>query len=531
MSQVTLGWQVRPQSAAPDEREGTLSFTSIGAEPGPDLPGMRYIRLIGSGGFADVYQYESERTRGQQLAVKLLKNFGLDEAKLRQFTKEAEVMVYLQHPCIVSVLWTDTAPDGRPYIVMRYYPSRDLAVRASKGPMKVEEALKLGIRLAGAVETAHRAEIIHRDIKPSNVLMSSEGWPALTDFGIAGRFNVAEDASSIAVSVAWSPPEVLEERSDGSAVADVYSLAATIWNLLAGRAPFEIPGESNEPRDMLPRILHSKPLPIERDDIPKSLDRFLRQALEKDPLNRPQSASKFAGYLQLVESELHLPPTEVIILDPPIEIESRTHEHPTSSGELTRRRDGVGTMVSAQDDTAGQTIRKPITLVPHAQNSTATVKRDPKIEKVREHVGPAANTPRRRWSVTLLSILGAAAITIALVVVLAIMHNSKRHSAKSTGSTTTADNDTSNVLPATGTAAADPQPISSKVQGTTVVFTWAAVPGVLHYEWTLLPGNDSQLTTTPRAVVPRASTGPTCILVHSVTPGAPDTPGTRSCAN
>ena len=87
------------------------------------------------------------------------------------------------------------------------------------------------------------------------------------------------------------------------------------------------------------------------------------------------------------------------------------------------------------------------------------------------------------------------------------------------------------MLPATAAAAPDPDPVTWSVEGDSVSFTWAAVRGVSLYEWALDPGGTVQQVTATHAVVPKASQGPTCILVHSVTPGAPDTPGTRACSN
>lgn len=155
--------------------------------PGPEIPGMVFLEKLGSGGFSDVYLYEQQHPR-LKVAVKLLRADVLDDTQRRQFAAEADTMAELaEHPFIVPVLGAGTAPDGRPYLVMRYYPPPDLGQRVRRTPMSPADALRTGIQLASAVETAHRSGIIHRDIKPSNVLVSSYGVPGLTDFGIAGR--------------------------------------------------------------------------------------------------------------------------------------------------------------------------------------------------------------------------------------------------------------------------------------------------------------------------------------------------------
>ncbi len=149
------------------------------------------------------------------------------------------------HPFIVQVFWTGTTDDGRPYLVMKYYPPPNLGKRSETQRFAVAEVLRIGIQIGSAVETAHRAGILHRDIKPANILISQYNEPGLTDFGIAGHTVDAADDDDLGVSIPWSPPEVLSGASNGSAQSDVYSLAATIWNLLVGRSPFWIPGGDN----------------------------------------------------------------------------------------------------------------------------------------------------------------------------------------------------------------------------------------------------------------------------------------------
>ncbi|GGO93528.1 hypothetical protein GCM10011584_32440 [Nocardioides phosphati] len=284
-------------------------------ERGPELPGLEYQGKLGSGGFSDVYLYERQRPR-MQVAVKVLKADIMDAAQQAQFVAEADTMGELaEHPYIVPVLGAGTAADGRPYLEMRYYPGPDLAERVKAQPLSVPDALKMGIQLASAIETAHRAGIIHRDIKPQNVLISSYGVPGLTDFGIAGRPGDADEDENVGVSMPWSPPEVLTGASNGSQASDVYSLGATLWNLLVGRSPFSIPGDDNSQRALFTRIVHSKPPMTGRADVPSSLERLLAQAMAKKPEHRPRSAMDLARHLQRVEQELRLARTEIVVLE------------------------------------------------------------------------------------------------------------------------------------------------------------------------------------------------------------------------
>ena len=284
----------------------------------PEIPGLVYVQPVGSGGYADVFLYEQQMPR-MPVAVKVLKGEGLTPAIRRQFTDEADTMAQLgDHPYIVQVFRADTAADGRPYLVMKYYPPPNMAVRARRERFTVEEVLRTGIQLASAVETAHRAGIIHRDIKPANVLVSQYGAPGLTDFGIAGQLGhgvALDEDDDVGVSVPWAPPEVLFGQTNGDARADVYSLAATLWQLLVGRSPFEVPGGDNTAYALMPRI-RSSPVPgTGRADVPVSLERLLSLAMSKDPAARPATALGLARALQEVEQEQRFPRTAMVVLD------------------------------------------------------------------------------------------------------------------------------------------------------------------------------------------------------------------------
>ena len=286
----------------------------------PKIPGLVFVQPLGSGGYADVFLYEQQSPR-MPVAVKVLKSEGLTDALRQQFVEEADTMAALgDHPYIVQVFRSGTSDDGRPYLVMKYYPPPNLAMRARAERFSVEDVLRTGIQLASAVETAHRARITHRDIKPANVLVSAYGAPGLTDFGIAGRGAregdvEAETTDDVGVSVPWAPPEVLYGQSNGDERSDVYSLAATLWQLLVGRSPFEVPGGDNSAYALMPRIRSTPPPPTGRQDVPPGLERLLAQAMAKDPAHRPSSALEFARALQAVEQQQRLNRTPIVVLD------------------------------------------------------------------------------------------------------------------------------------------------------------------------------------------------------------------------
>ncbi|MEO6999309.1 MAG: serine/threonine-protein kinase, partial [Terracoccus sp.] len=289
----------------------------------PKIPGLVFVQPLGSGGYADVFLYEQQSPR-MPVAVKVLKGDGLTDSLRRQFVEEADTMAQLgDHPYIVQVFRSGTSDEGRPYLVMKYYPPPNLAMRARAERFSVEEVLRTGIQLASAVETAHRANITHRDIKPANVLISAYGAPGLTDFGIAGRGGLGEgvetdttdDADDVGVSVPWAAPEVLYGQSNGDERSDIYSLAATLWHLLVGRSPFEVPGGDNSAYALMPRIRSVTPPGTGRPDVPAGLERLLAQAMAKNPAQRPASALEFARALQTVEANQRLARTPIVVLD------------------------------------------------------------------------------------------------------------------------------------------------------------------------------------------------------------------------
>lgn len=277
----------------------------------PDLTGFSYVAHLGSGGFADVYLYDQRRP-ARRVAVKVLVADHLDAAARRRFDTEADLMALLSnHPNILTIFQADVTADERPFLVMEYCPRPNLGVRYRRDPLSVTEALTTGIQLAGAVESVHRAGILHRDIKPANILVTEYNRPVLADFGISVASGDIGQAEGL--SVPWAPPEAILDPTGTAATADVYSLAATLYSLLAGRHPFEVPGGDNSQHLLLDRIT-TAPLPrLGRPDVPAALDRVLATAMAKEPAARYPSALALGRALQQVQVELALPLTSLEI--------------------------------------------------------------------------------------------------------------------------------------------------------------------------------------------------------------------------
>lgn len=287
----------------------------------PELPGFEHVRLVGSGGYSDVFLYEQQMPR-RMVAIKVLLTEARDDEGRQQFFDEANAMASVStHPYIVSVFHADVSPEGHPYLVMEYYPRDNFSVRARNEQIPVFEALRVGIQVASAVETAHRAGILHRDIKPANILTSEYDRPGLTDFGIATASASGREAEGM--SIPWSPPEVVNGSAPGDVTADVYSLAATVHTLLSGRSPFELPGASNRSFDLIPRIEAGGPQPTGRADVPESVERILRHGMSRSAGDRPGSAAEFARMLQSAEVELGLTPTQLEIRQDPRDVRAR----------------------------------------------------------------------------------------------------------------------------------------------------------------------------------------------------------------
>ena len=291
--------------------------------PPPAIQGYEYLRVIGSGGFADVFLYQEFRPR-RKVAIKVLLPQWSDDSTREAFAAEADLMAAVSsHPSIVTIFNSDVTDDGRLYLAMEYCSRPNLSTRYKQERLGIAESLRIGVQIAGAVETAHRSGIVHRDIKPANILVTDYGHPALTDFGISATIEQSE-AGADGMSVPWSPPENLTATPRSGITSDVWSLAATIYTLLAGRSPFEVPGGVNSQRALIGRITH-EPLPsIGRGDVPASLERVLATAMAKSPDMRYPTMLELGRELQQVQMELSLATSPIDILDRP---SVGDHEH------------------------------------------------------------------------------------------------------------------------------------------------------------------------------------------------------------
>ena len=228
---------------------------------------------------------------GREVAVKIDNRVLLTERDRRRFLREVTAAGRLSgHPHVIDVYDAGTLVDGRPYLVMELCPAGSLndALRGN-GPMPAAQVRDIGIRLADALAAAHASGVLHRDIKPANILVNRFGMVGLSDFGLASIISAhgEQTASREALTPAYSSPETFRGE-EPTVLADVYSLAATLYTLLSGRPP-RFAADGRPPSFATIMTLHDKPV----EDIPGTPPEFmalLRAGLSPDPAARPQSA-------------------------------------------------------------------------------------------------------------------------------------------------------------------------------------------------------------------------------------------------
>ncbi|MCD2443918.1 serine/threonine protein kinase [Agromyces sp. SYSU K20354] len=359
----------------------------------PNLPGFEFVRVLGSGGFADVFLYEQNMPR-RLVAVKVLLAGVVNDDTRQMFQAEANLMAQLSsHPSILTVYQASVAADGRPYLVMEYC-SATIGQRYRATQLPIAEVLSIGVRVSSAVETAHQQGVLHRDIKPSNILTTAFGHPVLSDFGIAATLGQVESSDTVGLSIPWSAPEVLHDEVSGTVASEVWSLGATVYSLLAGRSPFEITGGDNGTAALMARIAKAKVPPTGRDDVPPNLEAVLARAMSRDPGARQASALEFIRDLQSVEAELGLPQT-------PIEVVVDDWALVTTIDDDERTRVSTAPSVSLRG--SARRRRGPAAARTHA-GSIATQSRQRETGSTSSS-GVTQRVPRLAWGVSIVAVL------------------------------------------------------------------------------------------------------------------------------
>ncbi len=274
----------------------------------------RIVDEIGRGGMAVVYR--AERADGafeQTVALKVVKRGTDTDEVVRRFGQERQILALARHPDLARLLDGGVTPDGRPYFVMEYVEGEPIDRYCDGRGLGVAERLRLFLRVARAVDYAHRNLVVHRDIKPSNILVTREGHPKLLDFGIAklvegdGAEQTVTGTRMRFMTPAYASPEQLAGAAV-TTVSDVYQLGVLLYVLLTGALPYRVDGTA--PGEIARAILERDPTrPSASRAIPErrrralrgDLDNILLKALRKEPERR------YGTVAQLVDDvERHL---------------------------------------------------------------------------------------------------------------------------------------------------------------------------------------------------------------------------------
>ena len=322
----------------------------------PEISGLNYIAPLGRGGFADVFLYKQSMP-SRDVAVKVfLKKFQANSSSAVSFLAEANNLAKLgSHPNIVNIWDANISREGNSYISMEYCPT-SLGKNWRETPLPLSEVLDIGVQIACALETVHRAGLLHRDIKPSNILINGFGTPVLSDFGIAGEIAAADTSDQVAMSLPWSAPEVVNMQTLGTVASDVWSLGATLYSLLAGRTPFEVDNAKlNENDKLKSRIVKAIYTPIARGGMPIIVEEVLNKSMSRNPNERYGSMQEFAMALNEVQAALSFMVTRLSISTKNVELDTNQEKYPCGHPKVST--EGLDIGVYIKTDTTRRSSR------------------------------------------------------------------------------------------------------------------------------------------------------------------------------
>ena len=283
--------------------------------PGQRVTHYEILASIGEGGMGEVYLARDTKL-GRRVALKLLPDYFANDAnRMRRFRQEARAASMLNHPNVCVIHEVSETEDGRPFITMEYVEGPTLGQRLAGNTLRLHDALDIAIQIADALVAAHEAGIVHRDIKPENIVLRTDGYAKVLDFGLAKLTESREgfDSNTATTLMRTSTPGLVmgtvaymsPEQARGIAVdhrTDIWSLGVVLYEMISGRVPFE--GET--PTDVVVGIVErDQPSLAESiEGLPPELDRIVRKALRKDRDERYQLAKEMAIDLRSLRREL-----------------------------------------------------------------------------------------------------------------------------------------------------------------------------------------------------------------------------------
>ena len=276
------------------------------AGPGPGMPARlghyRIERQLGAGGMGVVYAAHDEKLH-RAVAVKTIAGVGRDEERRQRFWREARLAASVNHPNICQIYEIGDAA-GTLFIAMELLEGTPLSDQLKQGAMSVDETLRIGRGMLSALSALHARGIVHRDLKPSNVFLTPHGVKLL-DFGVA-RSTAALDseaptALTHANAVIGTPRYMAPEQAIGDPVdgrSDLFSTGAILFEMLAGRPAFD----GKTVVAVLQATLNEEPPALSGSPSVAAIDRVIRRALAKKPVDRPASAEAMTDELRDVQS-------------------------------------------------------------------------------------------------------------------------------------------------------------------------------------------------------------------------------------
>jgi len=276
----------------------------------------RILEKLGAGGMGEVYLAEDMKL-GRKVAIKILsEEYTTNKDRLQRFEQEASAASNLNHPNILTIHEVGT-DNGRHYIATEYIDGLTLRRKALSSPIEISEILDIAVQVASALEEAHAAGIVHRDIKPDNIMVRRNGYVKVLDFGLAKltetvdrtpldaeaatRVYVQTDAGVVMGTSHYMSPEQARGKPV-DARSDIWSLGVVVYELVAGRTPFE--GETST--DVIVGITQKEPPPLARyaPNVPAELDWIVMKALRKDREERYQTIKELLTDLRRLKQRL-----------------------------------------------------------------------------------------------------------------------------------------------------------------------------------------------------------------------------------
>ena len=267
---------------------------------GTRLGPYEIIASIGSGGMGEVFRARDTRL-GRDVAIKILPEmFAADADRRARFEREAQTVAALSHPNIVSLFDTG-AQDGRLFVVMELLDGETLRERLSQGALPVRKVVEYAVQIARGLAAAHDKGLVHRDLKPENIFLLGDGQVKILDFGLARlttpadtgatRTGAMTDPGTVMGTVGYMAPEQIRGQTV-DARTDLFALGAVLYEMLAGRRAFQ----HETAAETMTAILKSDPpeFPAGETAVAPALDRIIRHALEKNPIERFQTARDVA---------------------------------------------------------------------------------------------------------------------------------------------------------------------------------------------------------------------------------------------